>query len=133
MGEQTTNLTALMEKLLSRFDDEKLVADKRAEEQAAFNMHVSKELQNLSKQIGLTQAEVDDVCKAASPSASSTPSTASQVVDPLSSASGAAAPHPGAPPLVQPHLHTPSPESRAAPSSSALPIAQALTATAPFA
>ena len=36
MGEQTVNLTTLMEMLLSHFDDEKLVADKRAEEHAAF-------------------------------------------------------------------------------------------------
>ncbi|XP_037480907.1 uncharacterized protein LOC119358489 [Triticum dicoccoides] len=76
METQTANLTALMEKLLSRFDEERDLADKRAEAQTAFNTQVSHELQSLSKQIGLTQAEVDDVRKAASASASSTPSTA---------------------------------------------------------
>lgn len=56
MGEQTSNLTALMETLLSRFDEEKVLADKRAEAQTTFNTQVSQELQSLSKQIGLTQA-----------------------------------------------------------------------------
>ena len=79
MGEQTANLTALMETLLSRFDEEKVLADKRAEAQTAFNNQVSQELQSLTKQIGLTQADVDDVRKVTSPSASSAPSSGSQV------------------------------------------------------
>lgn len=39
-----SNLTALMETLLSKFDEEKVLADKRPETQTAFNTHVSLEL-----------------------------------------------------------------------------------------
>ena len=78
-GEKTINLTALMEKLRARLDEEKAVADKRAEAQTAFDTQVSHELQSLTKQIGLTQADVDDVCKVTSPSAASAQSHGSQV------------------------------------------------------
>lgn len=86
MEGQTANLTALMEKLLSRFDEEKDLAEKRAEAQTAFNTQVSHELQSLSKQIGLTQADVDDVRKVASPATASAPSAESQVDDPSAAA-----------------------------------------------
>ena len=76
-----------MEKLLSRFDEEQALATKRAEAQATFNTHVSTELQSLSKQIGLTQADVDDVRKATSPTASSAMALASQVDDPSAAGS----------------------------------------------
>ena len=81
MGEQTANLTALIETLLSRFDEEKVLAHKCAEVQTAFNNQVSQELQSLTKQFGLTQADVDNVRKVTSPSASSAPSSRSQVDD----------------------------------------------------
>lgn len=133
MEEQTANLTALMEKLLSRFDEEQALADKRAEAQAAFNSQVSHELQSLSKQIGRTQAEVDDVRKVASPAASSAPSTGSQVDDP-----SAARPHtpatqegPHQPPPAA--IHTSAPDPCAAPPPSALPIPQAITGNLPLA
>ncbi|KAI4992515.1 hypothetical protein ZWY2020_057400 [Hordeum vulgare] len=72
MEQQTSNLTTLMEKLLESFAEEKIKAGKSVEVHAAFNQQVSHELQSLSKQIDLTQAEVDDVRKGASTSASST-------------------------------------------------------------
>lgn len=121
MGEQTANLTALMEKLLSRFDEEQALATKRAEAQATFNTHVSTELQSLSKQLGLTQADVDDVRKATSPTASSATASASQVDDPSTAGSRTPAPTNG---LQQP---APPPEQRAAPHPSVLPIPQVLT------
>lgn len=84
MGEQTVNLTTLMETLLSRFDEEKLLGDKRTEAQMAFNNEVSHELQSLTKKNGLTQADVDDVRKVASSSTSFASSPASQIDDPSS-------------------------------------------------
>ena len=120
MGEQSANLTALMETLLSKFDKEKILADKRAEAQTTFNAQVSLELKSLAKQIGLTQVEVDDVRKVASPSASSTPSTGSQVDEPATTPLRSA-PTREAP--VQPPPH----DLRAPPPPSALPILQVLT------
>lgn len=119
MGEQTANLTALMETLLSKFDQEKVLADKRAEAQTAFNTQVSLELQSLAKQIGLMQAEVDDVRKGASPSASSAPSTGSAQVEDPSAAT----------------LRTPATQAdpRAAPPPSAVPIPQVITGNPQFA
>lgn len=125
METQTANLTALMEKLLSRFDEERDLADKRAEAQTAFNTQVSHELQSLSKQIGLTQAEVDDVRKAVSASASSTPSTGSQVDDPSTAVLHTPAVRNGPPP--------PPPDPRVASSPSALPIPQTIAGSAPLA
>ena len=49
MGEHSTNLTTLMETLLSKFDEEKVLADKRAETPTAFNTHVSLKLNSLAK------------------------------------------------------------------------------------
>ncbi|KAI5013406.1 hypothetical protein ZWY2020_034518 [Hordeum vulgare] len=72
MEQQTSNLTTLTEKLLESFVEENIEGGKHAEVQAAFNQHVSHEFKSPSKQIGLTQAEVDDICKGASTSASST-------------------------------------------------------------
>lgn len=126
MGEQTANLTALMEKLLSRFDEEQALATKRAEAQATFNTHVSTELQSLSKQIGLTQADVDDVRKATSPTASSATASASQVDDPSATVlhTPAARTAPAQPPPPNP---------RTAPPPSALPIPQVIVGAAPVA
>lgn len=131
MEGQTANLTVLMEKLLSRFDEEKGLAEKRAEAQTAFNTQVSHELQSLSKQIGLTQAEVDDVRKMASP-ADSAPSAVSQVDDPSAAGRRAHVANNG---LQQPEvvLQTPPPEPRTAPPPSTLPIPQAFTSQIPFA
>ncbi|KAI4967604.1 hypothetical protein ZWY2020_020513 [Hordeum vulgare] len=53
MQQHTSNLADLVENLLTRFDEEKLAAEKCMEIQAAFNTHVSHELQSPSKQIGL--------------------------------------------------------------------------------
>jgi hypothetical protein len=106
---------------LSRFDEEQALATKRAEEQATFNTHVSTELLSLSKQIGLTQADVDDVRKVASPTASSTVASASQVDDPSAAGLRTPAATNG---LQQP---APPPAQRDAPHPSALPIPQAIT------
>lgn len=142
MGEQTANLTALMETLLSRFDEEKVLADKRAEAQTAFNNQVSQELQSLTKQIGLTQADVDDVRKVTSPSASSAPSSGSQVEDPsaavlhtpgmrVGSQQQPPPPDPRtAPPPPDLRTAPPPPDPRTAPPPSALPFPLTITGQA---
>lgn len=130
MGEQTANLTALMEKLLTRFDEEKAAADKRAEAQTAFNTQVSHELQSLTKQIGLTQADVDEVRKVTAPSASS---AQSQVEDPAATPGRISTLQAGNPPPVQTALHTHQPPPHTAPPPSALPIPQVIAGNRPVA
>lgn len=126
MGEQTANLAALMETLLSRFDKEKVLTDKRAEAQTTFNTQVSHELQSLAKKIGLTQADVNDIRKVGTPSASSAPSSGSQVDDPsaavLHTPAGWTAPPPPPPSIV-----------RVAPPPSALSIPQSIIGSGPLA
>ncbi|KAI4983565.1 hypothetical protein ZWY2020_025431 [Hordeum vulgare] len=124
MQQHTSNLADLVENLLTRFDEEKLAAEKCMEIQAAFNTHVSHELQSPSKQIGLTQADVDDVHKVASPSASPTPPARSDTT-------GLHTPLPKDGP--QRPVPTPPPEPRAAPPASALPTPHALAGGQPFA
>ena len=64
MDDNTSTLKSLMESIISRLDEQKVDSDKRLEAQAAFNAQVSQDLRALSKQVDLTQADVDDRRKA---------------------------------------------------------------------
>lgn len=63
MDDNTSTLKSLMESILKRLDEQKLDSDKLLEAQVAFNTQVSQDLRSLSKQIDLTQADVDEARK----------------------------------------------------------------------
>jgi hypothetical protein len=66
MEENAASTKAMLEQILKRLDDQAVVGDQRHEAQATFNTQVSQGLQAVRKQLDLTQADVDEVCKATS-------------------------------------------------------------------
>ena len=75
MDEGNTNITKMLETLLAKIDDQKMAHEKQIELQAAFNAQISQEMRGLSRQLDLTQADLDLTRKTAegsSPSGSVT-------------------------------------------------------------
>ena len=70
MDEGNTNITKMLETLLARIDDQKVAHEKQIELQAAFNAQISQEMRGLSRQLDLTQADLDLTCKTVEGSAS---------------------------------------------------------------
>ena len=65
MSETTHKLQSLLESVIRRLDASQKTADERHQAQIAYNDQVSAEIKLLSKQIDLTQADVDEARKAA--------------------------------------------------------------------
>ncbi|XP_073366467.1 uncharacterized protein [Aegilops tauschii subsp. strangulata] len=80
MLETTDKLQSLLESVIRRLDANQKTADERHQAQIAYNDQVSAEIKLLSKQIDLTQADVDEARKAA------------PTVDPAATVSGGASP-----------------------------------------
>ncbi|XP_048526865.1 uncharacterized protein LOC125506023 [Triticum urartu] len=80
MSETTDKLQNLLESVIRRLDANQKTADECHQAQVTYNDQVSAEVKLLSKQIDLTQADVDEARKA-------TP-----IVDPAATVSGAASP-----------------------------------------
>ena len=104
MMETTDKLQNLLESVIRCLDASKTTADVRFQVQLAFNEQVSHELKNLSKQIDLTQADVDEARKAApsldpaaTASAGASPSGGTATAD-----SSAHPPPPSPPPPIRP-------------------------------
>ena len=89
MAENTGQVTTLLDTILKRLDEQLVLGNKRYEEQLAFNSESTKGMQNLQKQLDLTQKEVDEARKATS--ASPLPS-ASLLSDPRATGCSSAAP-----------------------------------------
>ena len=70
MDESTSNITKMLESLLNKMDEQKAIHDKQIEIQAAFNAQISQDVRSLSRQINLTQADVDATRKTVEGSAS---------------------------------------------------------------
>ena len=68
MDANATQVTTMLDGILKRLDEQMVAADKRYEEQQAFNSTLSKELQGVQKQLDLTQKEVDATRKEAASS-----------------------------------------------------------------
>ena len=65
MSETTDKLQNLLELVIHRLDGSQKTADERHQAQLSYNEQVSTKLKHLSKQIDLTQADVDEARKAA--------------------------------------------------------------------
>ncbi|XP_073353661.1 uncharacterized protein [Aegilops tauschii subsp. strangulata] len=98
MDDNTSTLKALMETVLSRLDEQKADIEKRLEVHAAFNVQVAQDLRALSKQVDLTQADVDETRKALERSPSPRGSGPGAVLNP-------SPPPPPPPPLRPPPMH----------------------------
>ncbi|KAE8811835.1 hypothetical protein D1007_11249 [Hordeum vulgare] len=59
MDEGNNNITKMLESLITKIDEQKVLHDKKIKIQAAFNTYFSQELCGLAKQIDLVHAEVD--------------------------------------------------------------------------
>lgn len=58
---------SMLEKILKRLDDQAVLSEKRHKDQSTFNAQVSLELQNVRKQLDLTQADVDEARRVTTP------------------------------------------------------------------
>lgn len=117
MENNTNSLKSILDSLISRLDEQKIASDKQLEAQIAFNTQVSQELRIITKQLDLTQADVDDARKSLERSPS--PQESATVIHPQP-------PPPLRPPAAQHQLGMPpSPRLGAGP-----PLLQQLGATA---
>nr|XP_020156464.1 shootin-1-like [Aegilops tauschii subsp. strangulata] len=83
MDEGNTNITKMLEALLAKIDDQKAVHEKQIKLQAAFNAQISQEVRGLSRQIDLTQADLDLMRKTVEGSASPTGSVTTHLHQPV--------------------------------------------------
>ncbi|XP_048565404.1 uncharacterized protein LOC125545493 [Triticum urartu] len=97
MDEGNSNITKMLESLLAKMDEQKAVHDKQIEIQAAFNAQISQDVRGLSRQIDLTQADVDATRKTVEGSASPSGSITTVLHQP------AAPQQPPPPPPPPPH------------------------------
>ncbi|XBI72477.1 hypothetical protein VPH35_066426 [Triticum aestivum] len=82
MDEGNTNITKMLETLLARIDDQKVAHEKQIELQAAFNAQISQEMRGLSRQLDLTQADLDLTRKTVEGSASQSGSVTTHLHQP---------------------------------------------------
>ena len=119
MADNTTSLKAMMEMILAHLDEQKVDSDKRLEAQIAFKTQVSQDLRSLSKQVYLTQADVDETRKALERSPSPSESHSPTVL------------HPPPPPPPRPQAPAPQHQHGSPPSPRLLDQRPPLLATAP--
>lgn len=110
MTETTNKLQNLLESVIRRLDASQTTADERFQAQLAFNEQVSHELKNLSKQIDLTQVDVDEARK-------STP-----VADPAAAAAASVLSASGVTATMGSSNHVPPPPPATNPPQAPLPL-----------